>query len=83
MLMTKGYCFIFGLLVIWCHLDVSSAALNVTLPTLGTILGKEIKTIGNLNNPQKTYYSFRNIPYAEAPVGDKRFSVTILRFLGS
>ena len=47
----------------------------VNVPKLGAIRGKAIKTVGNLNHDQKTYYTFRNIPYAESVSGSKRFSV--------
>ena len=56
--------------------NLEVVGIQVEVPILGTIEGKEINTIGNLNNPRKTYFTFRNIPYAEPPIGEKRFSVS-------
>ena len=47
---------------------------TITVPGLGTLNGKELKTIRN----QKSYYTFRNIPYAESVSGENRFSVSNL-----
>ena len=48
---------------------------TVDLPVLGTLEGKEVQTVGNLNNPKKTIYSFRNIPFGEDTSYEKRFTV--------
>ena len=31
---------------------------------MGYLLGKEKQTVGNLDHEPRTYYSFRNVPYA-------------------
>ena len=49
----------------------------VQLPELGHIKGRTVKTIGNQGHPQKTYYNFRNIPFAQSVSGPHRFSVSI------
>lgn len=54
---------------------------SVDVPVLGTILGKEIKTKGNLGKEPKTYFAFRNIPYAESVAGEARFSVSRVCFI--
>jgi hypothetical protein len=47
----------------------------VKIGDLGTVIGKEIKTMGNLGREPKTYFTFRNIPYA-MPINEvNRFSV--------
>jgi hypothetical protein len=48
---------------------------QVKIGDLGTVIGKEIKTMGNLGREPKTYFTFRNIPYA-MPINEvNRFSV--------
>jgi len=42
---------------------------------LGSVLGKEIKTVGNLGRVPKTFYTFRNIPYAKRLTRELRFTV--------
>ena len=64
-------------LPILIYFSINTFAINVTVPDLGTIRGKVIKTVGNLNYEQKTYSTFRNIPYAESVSGSKRFSVRL------
>ena len=48
---------------------------TVHLGDLGSLVGKEIKTIGNPDLKPKTYYTFRNIPYAKPITQENRFSV--------
>ena len=43
-----------------------------------TLEGKEIQTVGNLGKTPKTYYTFRNIPYANPITQTNRFSVIFL-----
>ena len=50
---------------------------TVQLGDLGTLIGKEIKTLGSLDLEPKTYYTFRNIPYAKPITQENRFSVRI------
>ena len=64
------------LIFVFISVDVGFSQL-VTIPNYGTLKGKEIKTMGNLDNPSKTYYTFRNIPYAQSVSGEKRFSVRL------
>lgn len=63
-------------LILFSVLIVSTLAQDVlvTLPDLGTIQGRTKETFGNLGVPKKTYYNFRNIPFAESVSLDKRFS---------
>ena len=70
--MSKQHLFLPILIYFSCNVVTSSI---VNVPILGAIRGKAIKTVGNLNYDQKTYYTFRNIPYAESVSGSKRFSV--------
>ena len=72
-IMSKQHLFLPILIYFSCN--VVTAQIIVNVPKLGAIRGKAIKTVGNLNYDQKTYYTFRNIPYAESVSGSKRFSV--------
>ena len=72
-IMSKQHLFLPILIYFSC--DVVTAQIIGGIPNLGAIRGKAIKTVGNLNYDQKTYYTFRNIPYAESVSGSKRFSV--------
>ena len=47
----------------------------ITTPNLGTIVGRTKSTVGNLGKPPKTFFNFRNIPFAQSVTGDQRFSV--------
>ena len=49
---------------------------TVHLPDLGYIKGRAKQTIGNLGHERKTYYNFRNIPFADTVSGNYRFSVS-------
>jgi len=49
-------------------------AVVVHLPSLGHIKGRTIKTLGNLGQEQRTFYNFRNIPFAQSVSGTHRFS---------
>ena len=71
-IMSKQHLFLPILIYISCNVVTAQI---VNPPNLGGIRGKAIKTVGNLNYDQKTYYTFRNIPYAESVSGSKRFSV--------
>ena len=71
-IMSKQHLFLPILIYFSC---VVVTAQIIDVPNLGAIRGKAIKTVGNLNYDQKTYYTFRNIPYAESVSGSKRFSV--------
>ena len=72
--MSKQHLFLPILIYFSCNAQIIGGSI-VNVPNLGTIRGKEIKTEGNLNYNQKTYHTFRNIPYAESVSGSKRFSV--------
>lgn len=54
-------------------------ALVVQVPDLGSIQGIETKTIWS----KRTIHEFRGIRYAEAPIGDKRFKVTMVFHFGT
>ena len=49
----------------------------VNLPTLGTIKGREHQTVQG-----RTYYNFRNIPFAESTAGQNRFKVDTIFHIG-
>ena len=65
------------LLLVLCPFQVLCQDENVVvqLPDLGHIKGRTVKTIGNQGHPQKNYYNFRNIPFAQSVSGPHRFSV--------
>ena len=65
---------VFALFVCWAEIALAQGPV-VQLPGLGYVQGKEKLTKGNLAYPQKTYYSFRNIPFANTVSGEKRFTV--------
>ena len=46
----------------------------VNIPGLGGIRGSQMSSSSG-----KTFYAFRGIPYAEPPVGELRFQVTMIR----
>ena len=76
--MSKQHLFLPILIYFSCNAVTTAQIIGgsiVDVPNLGAIRGKEIKTVGNLNYNQKTYHTFRNIPYAESVSGSKRFSV--------
>lgn len=50
----------------------------VQLPDLGHIKGRVVKTLGSGGRPQRTYYNFRNIPFAQSVSGPHRFSVIFM-----
>lgn len=62
-----------------CLTNAQNAVSLLTVPTLGTLQGKVYKTVGNLQNTPKDYYSYKNIPYAQSVSGEKRFTQPILR----
>ena len=68
------------LLLLWClcpfQVLCQDENVVVQLPNLGHIKGRTVKTIGNQGHPQKTYYNFRNIPFAQSVSGPHRFSVS-------
>ena len=68
------------LLLLWClcpfQVLCQDENVVVQLPELGHIKGRTVKTIGNQGHPQKTYYNFRNIPFAQSVSGPHRFSVS-------
>ena len=77
-IMSKQHLFLPILIYFSCNAVTTAQIIGgsiVDVPNLGAIRGKEIKTVGNLNYNQKTYHTFRNIPYAESVSGSKRFSV--------
>ena len=48
----------------------------VHLPDVGHIKGRTLKTLGRTGGEEpKTYYNFRNIPFAQSVSGEFRFSV--------
>eukprot|EP00095_Tigriopus_kingsejongensis_P005622 maker-scaffold335_size202896-snap-gene-1.19 protein:Tk05622 transcript:maker-scaffold335_size202896-snap-gene-1.19-mRNA-1 annotation:"hypothetical protein DAPPUDRAFT_240263" len=51
----------------------------INLPKLGTLQGRMYKTVGNLANTPKDYYSFKNIPYAKSVANETRFTQPILK----
>jgi hypothetical protein len=48
---------------------------RVQLDSQGVLEGKEMKTMGNLGEQPRTYYGFRNIPYAHTGQSN-RFAVS-------
>ena len=48
----------------------------VEVPNLGFIKGRVKQTLGNLEHEKKTFYNFRNIPFAKSVSGLNRFSVS-------
>ena len=70
------------LLLVLCPFQVLCQDENVVvqLPDLGHIKGRTVKTIGNQGHPQKNYYNFRNIPFAQSVSGPHRFSVRKFNF---
>ena len=56
-------------------LGQDDGTVTVHLPDLGYIKGRVKQTIGNLGHERKTYYNFRNIPFADTVSGAYRFSV--------
>ena len=70
------------LLLVLCPFQVLCQDENVVvqLPDLGHIKGRTVKTIGNQGHPQKNYYNFRNIPFAQSVSGPHRFSVRKFSF---
>ena len=52
----------------------------VEVPGLGYIRGRTMETLGNLNKPKKSYYNFRNIPFAQSVSHQYRFSVSLFQF---
>ena len=57
-------------------LGQDDGTVTVHLPDLGYIKGRAKQTIGNLGHEKKTYYNFRNIPFADTVSGNYRFSVS-------
>ena len=57
-------------------LGQDEGTVTVHLPDLGYIKGRVKQTIGNLGQERKTYYNFRNIPFADTVSGNYRFSVS-------
>ena len=53
---------------------------RVKLGDTTTLIGKEILTVGNLGKTPKTYYTYRNIPYANPITRENRFSVILYYF---
>jgi hypothetical protein len=53
---------------------------SVKIDGLGTVVGKDVMTMGNPALPPKTYHTFRNIPYAMPITQEKRFTVDFTNF---
>ena len=66
---TNIFCYVVGK-------DVEEVVVNV--PDLGYIKGRTMETLGNLGRPKKSYYNFRNIPFAQSVSHQYRFSVRLI-----
>ena len=55
----------------------NDGSIVVNLPDLGSIRGRTVQTIGNRGREPKSFYNFRNIPFAQSVSGPHRFSVWI------
>jgi hypothetical protein len=69
---------IWTILALWvCGNLCQNASTNavVNLPDLGHVKGRIVQTMGNLDHQKKSYFNFRNIPFAQSVSGENRFSV--------